>query len=187
MGRPTKLTPELQAELVSIIEAGNYRSVACRAVGLHPDTFRKWMQKSRQPYVGFRRAVEAAEARGEVEVVELIRQQIGQNYRAGLELLSRKYPHRWATKSFSGDLDENGRPTSQEKASPVLMVPSTIDDIHEWSRRAQERIEANNRAMDAQTAEIERRWENYRREREPHLREEIRKELAHENCVARNR
>ncbi len=136
------------------------------------------MQKSRQPYVGFRR---------EVEVVKLIREQIGQNYRAGLELLSRKYPQRWATKSFSGDLDETGHPTSHEKASPVLVVPSTIDDIHEWSRRAKDRIEANNRAMEAQTAEIERRWENYRREREPQLREKIRREIGIENCASRKR
>jgi hypothetical protein len=187
MGRPTKLTPELQAQLVSIIEAGNYRSVACKAVGLHPDTFRKWMQKSRRPYIGFRRAVEAAEARGEVEVVGLIRQQVSQNYRAGLELLARKYPQRWATKSFSGDLDENGHPTNHERVRPVLVVPSTIDDIHEWSRRAKDRIEANNRAMDAQTAEIERRWDTYRREMEPHLREEIRKKLALEDSELRKR
>lgn len=135
MGRPTKLTKDIQEQLVKIIEQGNYRTVACKAVGLHPNTFRKWMNADGQPYMSFRAAIERAEARCEVEVVSLLREQIAGNYRAGLEFLGRKFPQRWASKAFSGDLDENGQPASRPIQSAVLVVPAEIDDIHEWSRK----------------------------------------------------
>lgn len=47
-GRPSKLTPELQAEVVRAIGDGLYRKDAARLVGVHPESLNKWMQTGRK-------------------------------------------------------------------------------------------------------------------------------------------
>ena len=63
-GRPTKLTPEVQARIVEAIEAGNYIEVAAAAAGISKPTFYGWMQRGTDEpgseYSDFRNAVEKA-------------------------------------------------------------------------------------------------------------------------------
>ncbi len=136
MARRTKLTPELQERICQIIRSGNYRVTACQAVGIHPDTFNDWMKKKRQPYLRFSEAVRAAEADCERVLVQIV---LGEaiekkNWKAALEMLSRKFPANWARKQWSGDMDADGKPT--EKVQSVLVVPGQMDE-EEWAAAAQ--------------------------------------------------
>lgn len=56
VGRRTKLTPELQKEITSYIEGGAYDWVAAQKCGIHPATFRNWMnwgENGNPRYVAF--------------------------------------------------------------------------------------------------------------------------------------
>lgn len=44
-GRPTKLTPKIQAALVDYLSIGNYIIPACLSVGISEDTFYGWMRR----------------------------------------------------------------------------------------------------------------------------------------------
>lgn len=64
-GRKTKLTDELQQQIVSYIRAGAYDWVAAQATGIGKTTFYRWMQageRGRQPYAGFFAVVREARA-----------------------------------------------------------------------------------------------------------------------------
>ena len=65
MGRPTKLTPELQADLVRALASGAYIEAACQYVGIAPQTYYGWIAKakaddSEPEYLEFMEAVEKA-------------------------------------------------------------------------------------------------------------------------------
>jgi transposase len=44
-GRPSKLTPELQAEIILLLKAGNFVETACNNVGINKSTFYDWIKK----------------------------------------------------------------------------------------------------------------------------------------------
>ena len=46
MGRPSKLTPEVQDRIARAITAGNYQDTAAQYAGISPATFYLWMQKA---------------------------------------------------------------------------------------------------------------------------------------------
>jgi len=67
MGRPTKLTPELQADLVRALASGAYIEAACEYVGVDRGTYYRWIAKASEDdapeeYRNFRDAVEKARA-----------------------------------------------------------------------------------------------------------------------------
>jgi transposase len=70
MGRPTKLTPEVQRKIVEYVSAGAYDWVAAQAVGIRPATFYNWMKWGRRkptprkpnPYFDFFEEVSQARA-----------------------------------------------------------------------------------------------------------------------------
>lgn len=68
-GRQTKLTPELQAQMVDALSKGATRRAACAIVGIHESTFGRWMRAGREASSGvqraFRMAIEAAEGKNE--------------------------------------------------------------------------------------------------------------------------
>ena len=97
----TKLTPELQKKLIKCIRAGSYIVVACRAVGISEFAFYDWIKKGKkgiEPYTKFTKSVRQAQARGELKIYSEIRSQVKKDWRAGMEILARKYPQRWAKK-----------------------------------------------------------------------------------------
>jgi hypothetical protein len=102
MGRPTKLTPELQDRMVQIIRAGNYQVVACRYVGLAERTFYYWLSRGRrgwkidEPYVQFLQAIEEAQAAAEIESVARIRAAARKgDLDSDKFFLTHAYPDRW--------------------------------------------------------------------------------------------
>jgi hypothetical protein len=69
VGRPLKLTPEVQAEIVRALQVGATRDHAAQYAGISVDCFYKWMQqgeKGKEPYLQFFDAVKKAEGRAVV-------------------------------------------------------------------------------------------------------------------------
>lgn len=113
IGRPTKLTPELQAEMVNIIRGGNYVETACAYVGLNKSTFYDWMKrgareidrvkknpkarvrKDEQIYVEFSNAIKKAEAEAEARDVLIIAKAAESQWQAAAWRLERRLPSKW--------------------------------------------------------------------------------------------
>lgn len=68
MGRPSRLTPEVEGQVAGVLRLGVPRKVATEVVGIGRQTFRDWMNRGGQPgernrpYRDFRAAVERAES-----------------------------------------------------------------------------------------------------------------------------
>jgi len=101
MGRPTKLTPEVQDKIAAAIKAGNYKEVAARYAGIDDATFRVWMRRGREGdgalYVAFHAAITRAEAEAEVRAVTIINKAMTEDWRAAIEYIRRKFPERWSS------------------------------------------------------------------------------------------
>ena len=99
MGRPSKLTPEVQERICQAIRAGNYYEAACAYAGIHYSTFRKWMQKGETTKSGkfreFFEDVTRAEYEAEVRMVAQWQKHMPEDYRAIRDFLERRYPDRW--------------------------------------------------------------------------------------------
>lgn len=68
-GRPSKLTPELQAELCGLLQEGKPIQPSCQKVGITDQVYRLWRSKARQGderYQEFFAAVTRARAEGEL-------------------------------------------------------------------------------------------------------------------------
>ncbi len=98
-GRPPLLTPAVQAVIVEAISAGCPYPIAAAHAGVDHDTLRIWRRKgerSQQPYADFVKALAQAELDWEVNAVKSIHAAGDKDWRAHLELLSRRIPERWA-------------------------------------------------------------------------------------------
>ena len=83
IGRPTKLTPQLQENICKYISKGNYFITACTAAGISNRAFYLWLERAKQEeddglenglYFQFMQAVKKAEAIAEAARVERIAQ-----------------------------------------------------------------------------------------------------------------
>lgn len=101
IGRKTKLTPELQKKIIKCLKAGWYAKEACKAVGISQVTLYDWLKrgkKGEEPFLKFLKSVRQADAFGELKIFLEIRAQVKKDWRAGMEILARKYPKRWGKK-----------------------------------------------------------------------------------------
>lgn len=70
-GRPTKLTPALQARILKLVRAGNYPEVAAASLGVNRATYYRWMERGEKCAKGdelfrdFRDALTRAKATAE--------------------------------------------------------------------------------------------------------------------------
>lgn len=98
-GRPTKLTPALQAKLCKLIRAGNFRNIAAAAVGIPARTLQVWLAKGKQSKTGvyreFRHALMAAEKAAETDMVALIIKAAKKDAKHAEWWLERKHHKRW--------------------------------------------------------------------------------------------
>ena len=99
MGRPTKLSPEIQERICSALRDGNYESAAAASAGVGASTVRQWLQWGRDAksarYVAFLTAVTRAREEAELRLVELWQEAMPNDWRAIAEFLARRYPMRW--------------------------------------------------------------------------------------------
>jgi transposase-like protein len=100
-GAPTKLTPEVQAEIVRNLAGGCYIETACAVAGIGTSTYYRWMQwaeEGLEPYAGFRDAVREAEHKAELRALAIIMRE-GEKDPKHLEWwLERKFNDRWGRK-----------------------------------------------------------------------------------------
>ena len=98
-GRPTKLTPEIQAEIVGYIADGNYREVAAQAAGLPRTTLYRWLSEGKKQakgiYKEFMDAILKAEQDAEINAVKRIMEAGARDPDHLKWWLERKCPDRW--------------------------------------------------------------------------------------------
>jgi len=103
IGRPPKLTPEVQAKFIQALQAGNYPEVAALYAGFTPRAYYKWKAlgetHTEGRYFQFLQAIKKAEAEAETAAVALIRKAaLEGTWTAAAWFLERKHPSRWALK-----------------------------------------------------------------------------------------
>jgi len=112
-GRPTKLTPELQEEILRYISADNYFETSCWAVGITPQTGYNWLKRGERESSGIFRefylAVKRAEAKAEILNVAYIKAGTD-NWQSRAWILERKFPDRWGKKEKHELTGKDGQP-----------------------------------------------------------------------------
>lgn len=99
-GRPSKLTPELQEEIVISIKRGDWTETTCATVGIDKSTFYAWMKRGKKEtrhtrYKKFYEEVKRAQAISEARAVAIISKAAEKYWKAGAWMLERKYPEKW--------------------------------------------------------------------------------------------
>src|ERR1019366_5999605 len=110
-GKPTKLTPALQDKICTLVRAGNYLTIACRASGISLDSLQRWRKRGEageDPFREFLEALQKAEDDHEIAAVAAIHLAGAKDWRAHLEILSRISPERWSRARERGVLDDGG-------------------------------------------------------------------------------
>lgn len=121
----SKLTEEIIKDISKKLRVGNYVKTVATSIGISERTFYFWVERGEKAnklyeagqkvsneekiYLQFLQSVRQAEAEAEVMIVAQIFSQIPKDWKAGLELLARKYPERWARKEyldFKGSFDQ---------------------------------------------------------------------------------
>lgn len=137
MGRPTKLTPEVQERIVQALRAGNYQETAATYANITAKTFYEWMKRgesddeSERIYRDFREAVEKAKADAEVRDVALIdKAATDGSWQAAAWKLERKFPQRWGRVHRTEISGPDGAPVKVEvDAKRALMAKlGLLDD-----------------------------------------------------------
>lgn len=97
IGRPTKLTPDVQEIVVKAIRSGATHDIAAMAAGIHRDTFYDWKSRGEagEPiYSDFSDALKTAEAQGALNLLERIQSasEDPKYWPAAAWILERRYP-----------------------------------------------------------------------------------------------
>lgn len=127
---PYKLTPEVTRQIASLIRGGNFIETAAVIAGVSKDTLYDWLKKGREPkasriYRDFVRAIERAEAEGELLLVTAVKDAGKKDLRALLWRLERRY-RRWAASGGEGRVTVE---TPGEKGGGTKVV---IEYVNDW-------------------------------------------------------
>ena len=131
MGRPSLLTSEVQATIVEALKAGNYRSTAAAAAGIHRNTlinWERWGEEGREPYADFLTAMQKAEAEAEMALVSEIRHaepgiptvKSPDLWQAKAWILERRYGGKWCARVKQQVAENVEALTAKLKAKPEL-------------------------------------------------------------------
>lgn len=120
----SKLTPLMIDEITKRLKVGCYAKVVAGALGIAERSYYTWLERGSKAeklseldkkipdtekiYLQLWQSVRQSESEGEVSITTMIFSQIKDDWKAGLEMLSRKYPERWARKEymdFKGTID----------------------------------------------------------------------------------
>ncbi len=157
MGRPTKISNEIQHKIITAIRAGNYIETASAYAGISKNTLYDWLRrgerekqraeknprykirKSEQPFVDFSDAVEKALAEAEVRDVAIIAKAAEEQWQAAAWRLERKFPDRWGRKVIEhrGSLEvksDEARRIEQQ----IERDPESRELLKEFFRRSRE-------------------------------------------------
>lgn len=100
MGRPTKLTPEVQKRICDALKIGATRLDAALSAGVTYDSFNDWYNAGKQAksgrYVQFLQAVNQAEGEARLRYTSVIARAANDgDWRAALEYLKRRDRANW--------------------------------------------------------------------------------------------
>jgi len=98
MGRPTKLTPEVQKQICDSVALGNSQEAAAGEAGIHEDTLYHWLKLAktrRAPYAGFSEELHKARSENEANLLKVIHRHTITDWRAAQWLLTVKRPDRY--------------------------------------------------------------------------------------------
>jgi hypothetical protein len=119
MGRPSKLTPELQKRICDYVSLGNFPEVAAKCSGIDRATFYRWKARGEKTKAGIYRdfcdALKEAESRAEVAALAKIQKAATNGtWTAAAWLLERRFSDRWKRPELRGEA-----PSGQE---PIVKV-----------------------------------------------------------------
>lgn len=143
MGRPSKLTPEVQEKICHAIREGNYYEAACAYAGIGYSTFRMWMVKGEKAKSGkyreFVEAVKRAEYEAEARMVALWQEHMPGDYRAIRDFLERRYPQRWGKRlDVKQDINQKvqGQVTERHEYDITHRIEQYADVYRQLARRS---------------------------------------------------
>lgn len=98
-GRPTTLTPEVQAGFLAALRRCWYVETACHITGIPRSTVYGWLKRGRReqggPYADFLGAIKKALAEKEADCLSMIEAHGKRHWQALAWLLERRFPDRW--------------------------------------------------------------------------------------------
>lgn len=137
IGRPTKLTPELQKEICATLLQGAYVETAAALHGVTKQTLYEWFKRGNQgeaPYDAFIDAVKRVEAQSETIALNRINTaaEDPKNWTAAAWRLERKHPDRWGRRE-KVDLSIEGEVTVEHHFEPnpefLAKVAANLRDL----------------------------------------------------------
>ena len=131
VGRPTKLTPDLQAAVCRHLASGCYVCTACELVGISEKTLSNWKQRGadgEEPFVSFVQALKEAEAKAEERAVLLVQAAMPNDWKAAMTWLERKFPDRWSRNEKREIMGKGGGPV-QVATVPVFNDADPLNHI----------------------------------------------------------
>jgi len=155
-GRPTKLTPDLQDELVRVLRVGNYAETACAYVGLNKTTFYDWMKRGARAqdklkkdpdaeiphgeeiYIEFSNAIKKAEADAEARDVLIIGKAAESQWQAAAWRLERKFPEKWGRR---------GKRDAEEQEARIAKLEAETEKLKAETRTATQSDEDANQPV----------------------------------------
>lgn len=100
--QPAIANPAVMSLIVDTLAAGNYVSTACRIAGVSYDAMTRWVKWGMEGkdllYYDFWLACQKAESSAEINRLAQVSDHAKDDWRAGMEILSRRWPERWGKK-----------------------------------------------------------------------------------------
>ena len=122
MARTTLCTPELIKIIALHIEAGNYRSTACAAVGISRMTLNRWERAGaagEEPYVGLFEAMTVAEGMAEMRLLREVNN-AGPGWQAKAWQMERRFATKWCGRVKQQVAEHVDALTDKLKSDPEL-------------------------------------------------------------------
>jgi len=157
--QPSIADPVVREKILEKIREGNFLTTAASYAGITPHTLKRVLGEGREGkdrlYYEFWREVQQAEAEAEVNRLEQIQRHAETDWRAGLEILSRRWPERWAKREHhrhevSGEVEHRVR---DEFAGKILADPVSRDLARQLLSR--NNGEEGEEVMDAEYEEVQ--------------------------------
>lgn len=124
--RRSKLTPEKQSELFTLIAGGNTNESAAALAGISSSTFYDWKARGEKAKSGkyreFYETIKRAEALAEAKRIEIIRNAMEgkgkfdqPNWTAAAWYLERRWPERWGRRKVEAEVNHSGEVTERHE------------------------------------------------------------------------
>lgn len=121
MGRPTKLTEDVEAKLIEWIRAGNYIETAAALCGVSKGTVFGWLRRGQEQrrgrYRDFLNAVRGAQAQAESRMLLYIEKSAKKDWRAAAWRLEHMRPRRYAQSQRIEHTGRRGGPIETRELS----------------------------------------------------------------------